>query len=387
MKIAIVRPYASILSNKNYNVQEFGLAKSLLEKGISVDVYCAGKEKCIEIIECQRKSNNYFRIIRMPYITVLSFHSIFKGLFKMLKKEKYDLIQTQGYEQITSFLVVHFCKANRIPVVLHQGVYKTTYGRLLKPLMYVFHSTLGKYIRSNVLCCIAKTSMAKTFLKLKGFKKIRTLPIGLDRNKFNGTSFQNWREKIGVSNDRFLMLYVGVVEKRRNIDLLIKIVQELLIRGKECCLLIAGSGVDIDLCIRIVEKNNLTKNIFFVGELCQSELPNLYKAADVFVFPSDYEIVGMVLLESLYFKLPIISSVTAGSLDIVNKECGQLIHELNVYKWVEFLFDYIDNPEKYGFNNYLNKISFQRSWNDLSRQYKDFYCDVIRQNKAIIKTR
>ncbi|MBC8179799.1 glycosyltransferase family 4 protein [candidate division KSB1 bacterium] len=386
MKVAIVRPYASVLSEKGYNVQEFGLAKGLLKEGINVDVYCAGKGSEIEKIDYKKEHDAKVRIIRMPYKTVLYIQGIFSGLFRLLKNEKYDLLQTQGYQQVTSFLITWFGTQNNIPVVMHEGLYETDYGRMMNLIIKVFNQTLGIYMRKNIIACIAKTDMAKASLIKDGFRNIKKLPIGLDVEKFNNFENISWRKRLGLSEAASILLYVGVIEPRRNLDFTIKIVNELVKKRKPVYLVIVGSGPDEKKCRNLSKDLNLGKHVIFLGRVNQKELPSLYQEADLFLLPSNYEIVGMVLLESLYFGLPVISTRTAGGLDIVNERAGKLIGKLSVEKWAEFILSYLDDPNKYGFREYLNKYPFERSWDKLGQKYAEFYKSVI-QNYMLYSNR
>ncbi|MBU4186342.1 MAG: glycosyltransferase family 4 protein [Proteobacteria bacterium] len=377
MNLAIIRPFANILSDEKYNVQEFGLAKALVKQNINVDVFCAGAKPMAEINELCGEMDCRARIIRMPFYTMFSYHGIFKGLFNLLKEKEYNIIQTQGYEQITSFLATWFGVKHSIPVVLHQGVYETDYGVKLGSIMRVFHLTLGKYMRRNISGCITKTDKAKEFLERKGFNNIETIPIGLDIEKFKPSVKADWKSKLCLKPSDRLLLYVGIIEPRRNVDFLINIIYLLEKMGEPVNLLIAGTGPDEKKCKKKVEELNLTKKVFFLGRLAQTELSSLYSDADLFVLPSNNEIVGMVLLESLYFGLPVLTTPTAGGLDIVNESNGKIFSELNEKKWVDFICDYFNDPDKYGFKKYLTQHPFERSWNTLGQRYAFFYQNVV----------
>jgi glycosyltransferase involved in cell wall biosynthesis len=230
-------------------------------------------------------------------------------------------------------------------------------------------------MRAHVTQCLAKTQQAVRFLTDKGFSNIEYLPIGLDTQKFKEPIEINWKRKLGLSENVKILLYIGIIEPRRNVDFLIKVVHSLL-KKEVVHLLIAGSGIDEQKC-RILSKDlGVEHNIHFLGNISQAELPSLYKDADLFVFPSKYEIVGMVLMESLFFDLPIITIPTAGALDIVHKKCGRIMDNLNVNEWVEFIISYFKDPQKYGFKDYLVKVPFKRSWEMLGKSYAEFYRKV-----------
>ena len=76
------------------------------------------------------------------------------------------------------------------------------------------------------------------------------------------------------------------------------------------------------------------KRIRYIPKLTQNQLSTLYEQATIFILCSSYEIYGMVLLEAMYFGLPVISSVTAGSKQlIVNGETGLILSHKDVKRW------------------------------------------------------
>ena len=67
--------------------------------------------------------------------------------------------------------------------------------------------------------------------------------------------------------------------------------------------------------------------------------------AKAFLLPSKQEIFGMVLLEAMYLRTPVITSLNGGSSMLIEgKETGQIVEEFEVEQWVDAIFRYIDNP-------------------------------------------
>lgn len=70
----------------------------------------------------------------------------------------------------------------------------------------------------------------------------------------------------------------------------------------------------------------------------QRYLSRVYQACTAFLFPSTYEIFGMVLMEAMYFGLPVISCENGGSTMLIkNGINGFVQNELNAEKWAEKL--------------------------------------------------
>ena len=120
--------------------------------------------------------------------------------------------------------------------------------------------------------------------------------------------------KISTSNTLFyekeiderLFLYIGTINKNKNVDKVIKLynkIRELGVNGK---LLLIGSGPETHNILKILELNRYNNSIKY---LPQSITAPLYlKYADYLIIASDYEGFPNVALEASYFGVPIILS-------------------------------------------------------------------------------
>jgi glycosyltransferase involved in cell wall biosynthesis len=85
---------------------------------------------------------------------------------------------------------------------------------------------------------------------------------------------------------------------------------------------VAGSGEDLDACRREAAELGVSDRLRFLGRLPRAELEPLYRAADVFLFPSFREPTGGVLFECMRHGLPAIVASTGGPGHIVTADCG-----------------------------------------------------------------
>jgi glycosyltransferase involved in cell wall biosynthesis len=103
-------------------------------------------------------------------------------------------------------------------------------------------------------------------------------------------------------NDPFI-LYVGNLEPRKNVDGIITSFYKLKKRGVAHKLVIvpATKGHYYDKILRMIKKHNLETDVIFTGFVQPDDLPRLYNAADLFVFPSFYDGFGLPPLEAMAF--------------------------------------------------------------------------------------
>ena len=124
------------------------------------------------------------------------------------------------------------------------------------------------------------------------------------------------RERFGI--DRPYVLCVGALQARKNVPLAIEAYARLMGKGTECELVVAGGdrGGRIDVLDAIL-RTRLTGRVHLVGHVEDEELPALYSAARVLVFPSLYEGFGLPALEAMASGTPVVASNTTGLAEAV----------------------------------------------------------------------
>ena len=75
----------------------------------------------------------------------------------------------------------------------------------------------------------------------------------------------------------------------------------------------------------------------------QEQLSDVYKKSQIMLFPTNYDIFGMVLLEAMYFDLPVVSSCNGGAdMLIQDKKSGFLVPKLDEKVWIETVLEIIN---------------------------------------------
>lgn len=341
--IVIFRTAGSYIDYTTYNCQELGLAKALVKKGYKVSLIMGGLNDNHNIFQ----NDGYnVDVYYLTYKSVNQSLCIFHNWKKLLNRIKPDIIQIHELGMYMSYLVSKWAKYNGVRCVLIQGNYNTTHKPVFKQFECMFNYTFGKQILKNVDAIGCKTIAAEKYVKRYSHKATFLTPIGLDNSKFTvDVKVNNIRQKYGLLGKRVL-LYIGKMEQRRNPLFLLDIMKKL---PGDYVLLLIGEGPLIGF-INYRIKNEHINNVLALGKLKQDALPDFYTASDLFLLASDYEIYGMVLLESMYFGCPVLSTMTAGAEVLIQNDIDGCIIQgkLNIDKWINKICSLFSSSEKLG---------------------------------------
>lgn len=128
-----------------------------------------------------------------------------------------------------------------------------------------------------------------------------------------------------------LILFLGRLEKRKGVDLLLEAAKAFLASNQQAHLVLAGK--DIEGWSNPAKTNfpkKIVNRIHFVGEVDDSTRDKLLNAAYCVVFPSRYESFGLVPLEAFVHSTPVIAMNAGAIAEVVaDEECGLLFEAEN----------------------------------------------------------
>ena len=112
------------------------------------------------------------------------------------------------------------------------------------------------------------------------------------------------------------ILYVGAIEKNKNLLFLIKAFEVSHSREKGLHLVLVGRGkLYRDQIKDEVRKMNMENEVYFFENVLDDDLPGIYQNSCFFVYPSFYEGLGIPIVEALFSGRPVITSHSSGMLE------------------------------------------------------------------------
>jgi len=295
---------------------------------------------------------------------------------RYIKKYKIDLIHSPHYT---------------IPIMLNQCKKVVTFHDMtffLFPEMHIYYKRIifKKMIPTSAakadLIISVSDNTAKDIHALLNIskEKLRVIPLGVN-SKFRvirNVQLLNDVKRKYKTSDKFIF-YLGTLEPRKNIHNLIR-AYHLAINNEKIGhkLVIAGEkGWDYKKLFKLVDDLQINDQVIFIGFVSENELPLLYNAADLFVYPSIYEGFGIPVLEAMSCGVPVISS-SVSSLPEIVKNAGLLVEPNNIERLSQAICEVIINRD---LNQKLSKLGLKRasqySWEKTAKETLRVYEDVF----------
>jgi glycosyltransferase involved in cell wall biosynthesis len=119
-----------------------------------------------------------------------------------------------------------------------------------------------------------------------------------------------------------ILLFAGRITLEKDVKFLIPVLRRILACRDDVVLLFAGDGPGRAQVETAAKRSGLSDKCVFMGYVGRAELPLVYAAADVFVFPSKTETQGLCTIEAMGTGLPVVAIGEMGTLDVMRGDHG-----------------------------------------------------------------
>ncbi|HLG69029.1 MAG TPA: glycosyltransferase family 4 protein [Chloroflexota bacterium] len=156
--------------------------------------------------------------------------------------------------------------------------------------------------------------------------RIASIPGGVDLERFRPGPASEARERLGLPQDAEILLTVRNLMPRMGLSELLSAFQVLRANRERAYLVIAGDGPLRDELHRQISKLGLASCVQLAGRVADEDLPDFYRAADVFVLATTaLEGFGLVTVEALASGIPVIATPVGASPEILTQLDGSLV--------------------------------------------------------------
>jgi len=299
------------------------------------------------------------------------FHSV-SILNKLHKEHKFDIIYSNT---LAVLLGAIFSKKKSIKHIWH--VHEIIEHP--KAIAWLFPKLL--YYFSNVIICNSQATKKNIIIREKN--NLNKTVIVHNGIHFEETINQLTKENLGFSNDDIVLTLVGRISRLKGHNWLLQTFNDYFKNTKNIKLLFVGSPVPKqEFYLHNIEEyialNNLSKSVKIIPFTpC---LDGIWNITDIALMPStEKESFGLVALEAMFAKKPVIAANHGGLMEIVvNNETGFLVEPNNKIALKEALEKLINNPES---RVSFGENGFQRATENFSiENYVQKIEDILENN-------
>jgi glycosyltransferase involved in cell wall biosynthesis len=217
-------------------------------------------------------------------------------------------------------------------------------------------------------------------------ERSRVIPYGVDVAAFSPAPERRslWRERLEIPGEAPLLLGVGRMATKKGFQVLIEILPALLGEFPDLRVVLAGGG---DLLGRFREAlRPWSDRVFFPGSVLRDTLPDLYRAADLFVLPAVHDDKGNVdglpnvILEAMASGLPVVASGISGiPLAVEDDRTGLLVPERDPGALLAALRRLLADPAAARAMGELGRRKTQSNltWDAVAARYREGYLAAL----------
>lgn len=182
---------------------------------------------------------------------------------------------------------------------------------------------------------------SRKHLHAKRLEYVQGVGVKLERFQNHSAERDAIRVSLGLGKDDFVLLSVAEMTKNKNHRMMLEAMAR--IPNPHVHLLCAGRGQELENNIALCSQLHLMHRVHFLGY--RSDVPQLYAAADVFLFISFREGLSLSLMEAMSSGLPCIVSPIRGNVDLITDRKEGIYARLHPKSIAEAIVSLESDPE------------------------------------------
>jgi len=180
---------------------------------------------------------------------------------------------------------------------------------------------LDRYFCHQSRAVIAPSSRVAELLREQGVRTpITILPSGVWVEGFKGGDPTWLNTRLNLPPEKRILLFVGRIGKEKGLDLLLKSLPIIRAGHPQAHLVLVGGGPDRERLEETAAQLGVMDQVTFAGYLSGRELINAYASARCFVFSSQTDTQGLVLVEAMSAGTPVVAVRASGTQDTVTHD-------------------------------------------------------------------
>ncbi len=232
----------------------------------------------------------------------------------------------------------------------------------------------------------AQSSAAANLIRSQGLN-MPILPIscGIDLNLCYPNPAVDrdlYCQRYGLDPNKKIFLFLGRIDGEKRIELLLHAMA--LLDRDDIQLAIAGHG-SVEYKLRqLTLKLNIEHHVSFAGFIPSEDVPGLMNSVDVFVMPSEAELLSISTLEAMACGRPVLLANALALPELVREgENGYLFKPGDVGDLAHYMNVLADQPESWGTMGMIsNEIALSHSLDETLQKFEMLYSQLILQGSV-----
>ena len=292
---------------------------------------------------------------------------------QQLKKINPDIVHTHlGHADLIGLWACRRLKVKKF-CTMHNIWFKWSgFDRMIFAVYQLFFRTIA---RDCIVICISKSVQNHVRKRLgvspgKSPLLYNSIPnIVLDSTRIE------LQQGLQINPENFNILFIGRLSLQKSVATLLYAIDKLKADIKHLKVFIIGEGYELEKLQQICIEKRLTEIVEFRGVTPEPE--KYFESCDIFVLPSVFEGLGIVILEAFRSKLPVIASNLEGPSELIeNGENGFLFPAGNHHVLSEKIRELYENQNLRqkialeGFKSFENKFEIRQYTDQLEKLYE-----------------
>ena len=362
------------------------LAASLADKGHQVVVIAPSLNTKDQVV-----NNNKLKVFRIGSIGVKKIHPYFRAVVpfninnkveKIIEDLNPDIIHIQNHF-ILGRACLKIAKRKNIPIIgtnhfmpdnlleyMPKLIARKTADIMWKDFLKVYNQL--DYVTAPSLA-------AKSLVEEIGLKyDVAIISNGIDLNKFKPIKIADKDfDKFGLNKDIPIFIFVGRLEKDKNVDLILR-ASKLVLKKKKIQVIIVGKGKDEKEFREIAQDLRLGVNVIFTNEVSDNDLQKLLNLADVYIGSGSAELQGIAVMEAMAMSLPILALNAVALPELVESGVNGFLFELNENDLAEKMLEIITDKDRLKEMGEQSRALIQKhSQPEIIKKFEKLYKDII----------
>jgi phosphatidylinositol alpha-1,6-mannosyltransferase len=321
-----------------------------------------------------------YRIRRWPRPIGYGFFFIF--LVKLLYKEEIDVVYCPVWYPLGLYAaLLRPLTSIRLVIAVHGWEVEHGWGSFVQPFQ-VQSAVLQRPVfrTADAVVAVSEWTRERVLSNVSNRVDVYVVNNGVLPEQFECAETLEMVDGVDISHRRVLLTVARLVPRKGH-DTVIRALPGILEEHPDTVYLVAGDGPRRSELESLSESVGVEDNVVFLGYVPESDLPDLYNTADLFVMPNrregtSVEGFGIVFLEANAAGTPVIGGNHGGVPDaIVDDVTGRLIDPYSPEEFAATTIELLDTPEaavEMGQQG-LERVRSEFTWNHSGAELEEIF--------------